>query len=322
HVIGLGSSSTLTTGPLGTGPITFTSFGGALKAVGGAQTITNSIATTSTTTTNFALVGTNDLTLNGTLTYSTLTSAFNMNVSNMGLTTIGGAITGTQAINKNGPGALVFGSATGNSIGGLTTINAGELRVNNTSGNGVGIVTVNDGAILGGSGTVGGALTVNAGGIVRPGATFIGTETLTVSGSSAATFATGSFLSINVSDTAAGRLAMTDGLLTFAGLTTIYLANTGLHPGTYSYQFVNGGTTPIAFNGGAFNASDFAVVHSFGTIGEPVISQVGNTLFVDFTVVIPEPGTMVIGLFGLAACARSFIRRRRSMARGCGGQGS
>ena len=53
-----------------------------------------------------------------------------------------------------------------------------------------------------------------------------------------------------------------------------------------------GGIVRPVFKGGAFNASDFTIVHNFGTIGELIISQVG--------------------VFALAVCAGSFLRRRRS----------
>ena len=101
-----------------------------------------------------------------------------------------------------------------------------------------------------------------------------------------------------------------DGLLTFARTTTVYLADVGLAPGTtYSYEIVNGGTTAIAFNGGAFNAADLPIVANFTPFGSPTLSQVNNTLVVNLTTV-SEPGSLL--LMGLGAGLLSLARRRTS----------
>ncbi|MDB6124904.1 MAG: Lysozyme [Pedosphaera sp.] len=79
------------------------------------------------------------------------------------------------ALAKAGAGTMRMTAA--NTYAGGTTVSAGRLLVNNTSGSGTGTgsVTVN-GGVLGGTGTVAGALTVNSGGTISPGIA-IGTMT-------------------------------------------------------------------------------------------------------------------------------------------------
>ncbi len=74
---------------------------------------------------------------------------------------------GTLALTKTGNGTLTFTSA--NTYSGATTINAGTLLINGNQSGATGAVAVNNGATLGGNGTVGGTVTVNSGGILSPG---------------------------------------------------------------------------------------------------------------------------------------------------------
>ena len=81
--------------------------------------------------------------------------------------TFSGAISGAGALDKAGgftigPGTLSLTNA--NTYGGGTTVTAGRLLANNISGSatGTGAVTVSNGAILGGTGTITGPVTVNS----------------------------------------------------------------------------------------------------------------------------------------------------------------
>ncbi|MFM8415051.1 MAG: beta strand repeat-containing protein, partial [Planctomycetota bacterium] len=78
--------------------------------------------------------------------------------------TIGGALTGSNALTKAGAGELLITSAGG--LSGATTVSAGTLRVNGSIASSP--VTVASGATLAGSGTVGGT-TIGAGGTLSPG---------------------------------------------------------------------------------------------------------------------------------------------------------
>ncbi|MFD0895112.1 autotransporter-associated beta strand repeat-containing protein [Luteolibacter ambystomatis] len=78
----------------------------------------------------------------------------------------GGAVGG---INKLGAGTMDL--TQGNTYTGTTTVSAGTLLANNSSGSatGTGAVTVNSAAKLGGSGTASGAVTIASGGTIAPG---------------------------------------------------------------------------------------------------------------------------------------------------------
>jgi autotransporter-associated beta strand protein len=84
--------------------------------------------------------------------------------------TISSAISGTGDLTVNAPSSMVI--LTGNSsYSSGTTVSAGTLVVNNTSGSGTGTntVTVDSGATLGGSGKITGAIDLDQGAILEPG---------------------------------------------------------------------------------------------------------------------------------------------------------
>jgi autotransporter-associated beta strand protein len=107
-----------------------------------------------------------------------------------------------------------------------TTVSAGRLLVNNTSGSGTGSggVTVNGGT-LGGTGTIAGTVTVNSGGTVSPGVS-IGTLTL----SSAPVFSGTNFVEIdrNGGSTLADKIVLTAGTLNYGGTLTVSNAGAAL----------------------------------------------------------------------------------------------
>ena len=112
------------------------------------------------------------LELAGTISTTIASRGVELNGAGNGL--VSGSITnGTGGVaftlTKDGTGTWTLSGA--NPYTGATTISAGTLLVNGSTGNGA--VSVAAGATLGGTGTVGGAVTVN--GIIAPGTNAIGT---------------------------------------------------------------------------------------------------------------------------------------------------
>ena len=128
------------------------------------------------TTTNYVSLGTATIgaitnwsslapvTLAGTTTFKAAdASSVAHNIS------LGGILSGTGGLTKTGGGLLTLSS--NNTYTGATTVSAGKLSVNNTSGSGTGfgMLTVAGGGTLGGNGIISGATTVNSGGTLAPG---------------------------------------------------------------------------------------------------------------------------------------------------------
>jgi autotransporter-associated beta strand protein len=124
---------------------------------------------------------------------------------------------------KGGLGTMQITAA--NTYNGGTTVSAGRLLVNNTSGSGTGGggVTVN-GGILGGTGSIAGIVTANAGGTLAPGtASALGTLTL----NSAPVLAGTSLFRIdrNSGSPLTDKIVLTSGTLNYGG--TLVVSNVG-----------------------------------------------------------------------------------------------
>jgi len=86
-----------------------------------------------------------------------------------GTNTLSGNLSGAGTFTQAGSGTTILSGS--NSYSGGTTINAGALLANNSTGSatGSGAVLVNSGGLLGGNGSVAGLVTVASGGVIDPG---------------------------------------------------------------------------------------------------------------------------------------------------------
>ena len=189
-----------------------------------------------------------------------LTNTLTVTVAASTTYTFSGVISGTGlAFIKAGPGVQVLSGI--NTYTGPTTINAGELEVDGQIGNG--LVNVNSGGILGGTGTITGTTDVKNGGEVDPGTAGGGIGVLNVS---ILKFETGSIYKVDVGLSAAGSFINDD---LFGGTITI-------QPGTAQLQLA-------AFAG--INGMSIDIAHS--------IAAYGGLLAIGATP-LPEGGTVTI----------------------------
>jgi len=140
-----------------------------MYASGGARVVSNAVTLNNGT----EFTGSNDLEMSGTVALGAVSRT--ITVTNTAKTILSGVISdtgGTGAIIKQGVGVLTLTNANTYGTAGLTstTVTAGKLLVNNTTGSGTGPgnVLVNGGT-LGGTGTIAGSVTVTSGDL-SPGA--------------------------------------------------------------------------------------------------------------------------------------------------------
>jgi len=196
-----------------------------------------------------------------------------------------GAVQASAGLVKTGAGTLVL-SSPDNAFTQAVYVNQGTLLANNTTGNGTGTgaVTVNNGAALGGTGTVGGSTTIAAGG----GLTF---DLTTASGSHDKL-----------------ELAATK-TLTFSGGSTLTITSSGGTPGTGIFTLLTapGGITgdaPATVNlpsGWTADAPEIAGndlvinITSTGSGGSPEIAVEQNAIDIPNTTGSKDFGTKTIG---------------------------
>ena len=244
---------------------------------------------------------------------------------------------GVGGLTKNGNGTMIL-TAANNTYSGGTTISAGTLRVTGqtgtNSGTGTGIVTVNTGGTLDGTGRVGGGVAVNNSGTLAPGVAAAGT--LTVGGN--AVLNTGGKLAVgaaaagtNSSVTVEGStttfdfkngsildLALLSGFTNTAGASyTIIAMPTGgganvllngniTTDGQELGKFIQG-TGPVGPGTVVINPSGFTL-----TTGDTfTLSRTGDAVVLTFTPV-PEPVTVLglaAGALGLGGLVRRQLRK-------------
>jgi fibronectin-binding autotransporter adhesin len=240
--------------------------------------------------------GTSSVVLGGTTTPTTLTVGGN-NAS----TTFAGVIsdkTGTNAaaigsLTKTGNGTLTL--TNGNTYTGATTVNAGTLLVNNTTGSGTGsgAVTVNNTGTLGGTGIIiAGAnnVTVNSGGTIT-GATngSVGTLTLTAN-----TLVIGGTYLNDIDGATADRITLSGNLDLSSASDTLNFNQINA-PTAPSYTLLSySGTLSGTFDNVLNLPAGYAVQYNTGEID---------------LVAVPEPSTWIGAALALAAIG--FTQRKR-----------
>jgi autotransporter-associated beta strand protein len=269
---------------------------GALRSVSGNNNYTGPITLTGDV--RMWVDGGSTLTLSGGIT----ANGINLEVVPVGSLVINSPIAiGTGGLTMNG--SLLTLSAA-NTYSGPTTINAGTVKVNNTTGSGTGsgMVTVNSGATLGGSGIIGGPVVV-AGGRLAPGNS---PGILTVN--NRVTLQTGSTFSAEVFGLAAGtgydQLTTTGPVslagtlaLTFGSFTPtshdilILINNTGTGATTGIFQYADNAKI------GRFDGCDWYITYDASNGVTPSLNG-GNDVAIYS---VPEPATLTLVAVSLAA---------------------
>ena len=231
---------------------------------------------------------------------------------------ISGAISSTVAhgLIKDGLGVLVLTGA--NTYTGDTVVSKGTLIIDGNQSAATGVLIVNSGATLGGSGTIGGAVMASAGSFLKPGNSSKGVLTvngpLTLGGNVEMEISTGTrgvnYDGVNIG---AGQL------LTYGGTLTLTLT-TAVADGTYDLFSFTGGSKAGSFDSIAFGGGYYS--GTFSQVGDLWTSSVsyGQTFVFDqatgiLAVGAPEPETWVLFAFGLIVVAT--IHRRRHVKSPC-----
>ncbi len=220
---------------------TLTLNGGTVEASGGARTLNESV----TVGGDFAVGGANNLTLSGSMGLGG--SARTVTVSNTGLTTFSGVISGVGgSLVKEGAGTLLLSN--NNSFSGGLTLNTGTVQFGNDNAAGSGTLTLNGGTIE----ASGGARSLNE--AVTVGGNFAvgGANNLTLSGNMSLGSSARTVTVTNTGVTTFSGIVSGSGGLTKAGAQTLVLSANNTYTGATT---VNAGTLRAGVAGTAFGSN-------------------------------------------------------------------
>jgi len=243
------------------------------------------------------VLGVSTLTNNGTLVFNRSDAS-----------TYSGIISGTGAVTKQGAGTLTLTGTS--SYTGATAVNGGSMLVNGRLGNTV--VSVGNGALLGGSGTIDGVLTVLAGGTLSPGNS---PGVLTVGSLS---LSDGSHTLMEINNTSLHDQIVGTGTLTYGGNLDLVISGS-YADGTTFNLFRNFSTKngDFAANGLNVTGSEYGGLAFTGTAGVWTSAWTTNHQRLVFStntgdlVVVPEPSAYAMAVAGLAFGGWRMMRRRR-----------
>lgn len=278
---------------IGSGTLTIN--GGFLRAKGMERTVANKVVINN----DFSLGRSTRLSGAISLTKDITLTSTNPDVRSPTTTVISGVISGAYGITfkdgSNPTGTIILSGA--NTYTGATIVSSGTLFVNGSLGDSA--VTVNSGAIFGGTGTIGGSTTIESGGHLAPG-----------NSPGTITFASG--------------LALDSGAIVdfeLGAVNDLILVTGGTLSGPDSGQIIFNLTNAGAFTAGTYTLIDWTGADLDGfsaadvALGSTIsgyyysIAQNGSTLQLT-AVQVPELGTSAF--LCVASLGATFYRRRRA----------
>ncbi len=296
----IGVDSTPTTGALGTGTVFFSGAGGVIQSANAtAHTVANNIvivsALSATPASNPTIAGTGALTFTGTLD---LNGSHALNVTNSAATTFTGNVI-NGALTKFGTGLMALNRAAGNTYTGGTTVSAGTLNVNNSSGSGTGSGTVQvlAGSTLSGNFIISGNTAVS--GTLSPGNS-VGTANF--GGSLTLSSATTSALSLELASAGSFDRITVAGAFTLAGTVNITTIGGFVAQAGQTFDLIDWGS----ITAGTFTVNTAGASTAPGTTWDVSQFPVNGSI-----TVVPEPATYLLCVLGGAALL-GVVRRRKA----------